>query len=157
MRFNLTHLLPPPKTMAGGRTLKGVEGVILNNNIKKDCKKIYQEFGFTSQMNKLREEFTELLEAVQKFVLNTNKKSFEDALEEITDYEVVKVQIESNCCNKERTIFMSLVSKHCDILNILEIEETYKNIYSNNKEEINKIAEFKVKRTLERISSNYYN
>lgn len=96
--------------------------------MKDDMLKIINSFGVNNQLKKLNEECYELIEAIREFEL------LEDGL---VNFETYK----------------HIVEEMADVLNLLQQFVFY---YEIEQKELDEQLQYKVKRTLERIDSKYY-
>lgn len=94
-------------------------------------KNIYYHFGFDNQINKLKEEHTEMLEALEDYKKNPNEETRKHFIEELADTFVVHSQFS------------------------IEIDDIM-NEYNVDPEEVYDVVVFKADRTNTRMKENYY-
>ena len=106
----------------------------MNNDQQSDLRKIIKHFGFTAQLDKQLEENNEFEEAVAVFLENKDEKSLEDVIFEYVDRNLVSLQL------------IYQMAKIADIKHLIEYVDTT----------IENATSYKIKRTLDRIDSRYY-
>lgn len=128
---------------------------MLRQETKELCEEIYIKRGFWKQIPWLKSEFFEMLEALQKFIIDSSERNLMKALEEIADFEVVKQQL-SQSEGEKRTFFLEKIQTYDSFITGEGLKELYKNLLKVHTGSIKAIAHEKAVRAMKRIEAGYY-
>lgn len=115
---------------------------VLSYELKQELKYIFNKFGVKTQYEKLQEEIKEEQEAVSNYIKNSTEENRKAMISEIVDVAVVLSQF----------YLSDMIYIVCDLFTPVMIERIVVQTYLLYPDEF----EYKVKRTLERIESGYY-
>lgn len=105
----------------------------MTNEQKTECRKIFRHFGFNDQFDKMIEEFEEYKNAINIFLSDPTEEHMNDLIFEKADLEIMVNQLLYGTI----AIKSELSPQHIDKIN-------------------NNAVKYKIKRTLDRIESRYY-